>query len=249
MDFTGLIMEEYLIFLVLLPIVSFLYSSVGHGGASGYLALMALFAFPPETMKPTALILNLFVAGIAFYQYYKAGHFHLKLFIWFAIGSIPAAYLGGSFNLDPSLYKKILGVVLVFAVLRMYFQGNELKTIQPPFPALALSIGIFIGFFSGLIGIGGGILLTPLLLLLHWANIKEAAAVSALFIWVNSAAGLIGHLNAGAQLELSVLPMLLIALVGGFLGSFYGARKFKNKKLEQFLAVVLIAAACKLLVF
>ena len=112
---------ENLMFYVLIPLVAFLYSSVGHGGASGYLALMAVFSFPSDTMKQTALLLNLFVAGIAFYHYYKAGHFNKKLFIFFALGSVPAAFIGGLFSLDPWIYKKILGFILFFAVARMLF--------------------------------------------------------------------------------------------------------------------------------
>ena len=111
--------EHIWLFLIILPIVAFLYASVGHGGASGYLALMAIFSFAPETMKPTALLLNLFVAGIAFYHYYKAGHFNKKLFMVFAMSSIPLAFLGGLIELDASIYKKILGVLLIFAILKM----------------------------------------------------------------------------------------------------------------------------------
>ncbi len=238
------------IFLCILPVVSFLYASVGHGGASGYLALMALFSFPNDTMKQTALLLNLFVAGIAFYHYYKAGHFKLNLFIPFAIGSIPAAFLGGTMSLDPFIYKKILGVLLLFAIARMLWQASKKETpIKSVKTLQALLLGVVVGFFSGLIGIGGGIILTPLILLLHWGNMKEAAAVSALFIWVNSASGLLGQFSSGVTLLPISGVMVVIAVLGGMAGSYLGSRKWNNRKLEYFLALVLTTASVKLLIF
>ena len=237
------------LFLITLPLVAFLYASVGHGGASGYLALMALFSFAPETMKPTALLLNLFVAGIAFYHYYKAGHFNKKLFLSFAIASIPLAFLGGMIEIDASVYKKILSVLLIFALLKMLnVFGKESNTIKDVKVWQGLIVGGVIGFFSGLIGIGGGIILTPIILLLHWGKMKEAAAVSALFIWVNSAAGLIGQATSGVQISSQAFVLVAIALFGGFLGSYYGSRKFNNKSLRYLLAFVLTIASIKLLV-
>lgn len=235
------------LFLMILPIVAFLYASVGHGGASGYLALMSLFSFAPETMKPTALLLNLFVAGIAFYHYYKEGFFNKKLFLSFAITSIPLAFLGGMIEIDASLYKKILAVLLVFAILKMLnvfgkenTQTKDVKLWQ------GLIFGGLIGFFSGLIGIGGGVILTPLILLLHWGKIKEAATVSALFIWVNSASGLVGQLTSGVIISSQSFLLVAIALIGGFFGSYYGSKKFNNTKLRYLLALVLIMASIKL---
>ena len=244
-------MKEGMLFflLLLLPFVSFLYASVGHGGASGYLALMALFSVVPDTIKQTALLLNLFVAGIAFIQYYRAGYFRFRLFFWFALGSVPAAYWGGTFQIEPTLYKKILGLFLLFAIFRMLWVTVEPTQTKKVFPWIAVLMGASIGFLSGLIGIGGGIILTPLLLLLNWAELKEAAAVSALFIWVNSWAALSGMLFSGFHLTATVLPMLAMALLGGWAGSYFGARKWKKNRLEQFLAVVLIAASIKLFMF
>ena len=211
---------ESSLFYVLIPFVAFLYSSVGHGGASGYLALMAVFSFPSETMKYTALLLNLFVAGIAFYHYYKAGYFNKKLFLYFALGSVPAAFIGGLWSLDPWLYKKILGAILFFAIVRMLFNkqksSHQIKEI-PLF--VALSVGASIGLISGLIGIGGGIILTPLILLFHWGNIKEAAAVSALFIWVNSLAGPLGQFSSGFTPTIDTVVLVFLALIGAFLGA------------------------------
>ncbi|MFY0712677.1 sulfite exporter TauE/SafE family protein [Seonamhaeicola sp. NFXS20] len=240
-------LENIHIFLLILPIVSFLYASVGHGGASGYLALMALFSFAPETMKPTALLLNLFVAGIAFYYYYKEGYFNKKLFIAFAIASIPMAFIGGAIEVDASLYKKILAVLLIFAILKMLnVFGKESNSIKQIKLWQGLVVGGIIGFFSGLIGIGGGIILSPVILLLHWGNMKEAAAVSALFIWVNSAAGLIGQFTSGISLEKESFLLVAIALVGGVLGGYYGSKKINNMNLRYILAFVLVIACAKL---
>ena len=240
--------ENVWLFMALLPIVAFLYSSVGHGGASGYLALMALFSFAPETMKPTALLLNIFVSGIAFYHYYKAGHFNKKLFISFAIASIPFAFLGGLIEVDATIYRKILGVLLIFAILKMLAVfGKENPKKLPIKIWQGLIIGGIIGFFSGLIGIGGGIILTPVILLLHWGNMKEAAAVSSLFIWVNSAAALFGQVSSGVVISNQSFVLAIIALVGGFLGSYYGSKNLNNNALKYLLALVLIIASVKLI--
>ncbi len=234
-------------FLAILPVVAFLYASVGHGGASGYLALMAIFSFTPETMKPTALLLNLFVAAIAFYHYYKKGHFNKKLFLSFAVASIPMAFLGGTIDIDASIYKKVLGVLLIFAILKMLnIIGKESPFIKDVKIWKGLLVGGIIGFFSGLIGIGGGIILSPVILLLHWGKMKEAAAVSALFIWVNSAAGLFGQLSSGVTLTSQSFVLVGFALLGGFFGSYLGSHKFNNKHLRKVLAFVLIIASVKL---
>ncbi|MEW4922801.1 sulfite exporter TauE/SafE family protein [Algibacter sp. 2305UL17-15] len=239
--------ENIYLFLLILPIVSFLYSSVGHGGASGYLALMALFSFAPESMKPTALLLNIFVAGIAFYYYYRAGHFNKKLFLAFAMASIPLAYIGGTLEVDASIYKKILAVLLIFAILKMLnVFGRETDNIKQIKIWQGLIVGGVIGFFSGLIGIGGGIILTPVILLLHWGKMKEAAAVSALFIWVNSASGLIGQLNSGVTIEKASFLLVAIALIGGVLGGYYGSKIINNQRLRYILSFVLIIACAKL---
>lgn len=239
--------ENIYSFLFILPIVAFLYSSVGHGGASGYLALMALFSFAPETMKPTALLLNLFVAGISFYYYYKGGFFNKKLFFSFAIASIPLAFIGGTLEIEALLYKKILAVLLVFAILKMLnVFGKESHSIKEVKLWQGLVVGSIIGFFSGLIGIGGGIILTPVILLFHWGKMKEAAAVSALFIWVNSAAGLIGQISTGVRLEAASFLLVAVALIGGVLGGYLGSKKINNQSLRYILAFVLIIASVKL---
>lgn len=235
-------------FLAILPVVAFLYASVGHGGASGYLALMALFSFSSEIMKPTALLLNLFVAAIAFYHYYNQGYFNKKLFLSFAAASIPMAFLGGLITIDASLYKKVLGVLLIFAILKLLnVFGKENQKIKQIKIWQGVIVGGIIGFFSGLIGIGGGIILSPIILLLHWGKMKEAAAVSALFIWVNSAAGLAGQLSTGVTLTSQSIMLVAIALIGGFFGAYLGSQKFNNKILKNMLAFVLIIASVKLI--
>ena len=237
------------VFLLLVLIVAFLYSGAGHGGASGYLALMSMFCFSPEVMKPTALLLNLFVAGISAFHYYKAGYLNLKLFGYFAISSVPMAFLGGSIGVDPIFYKKILGVLLLFAILKMLniIEGKKEGVLRSVKRGYGLLIGAVIGFFSGVIGIGGGIILSPVILLLHWGKIKESAAVSALFIWVNSVAGLTASVYYGASLSNRSLAMVGVAVVGGFLGSYYGSGRISNKRLRHLLAFVLIIASVKLI--
>ena len=239
--------ENILLFLLILPIVSFFYASVGHGGASGYLALMALFSVTPELMKPTALLLNLFVAGIAFYYYYKEGYFNKKLFLYFAIASIPMSFLGGFIEVDDTIYRKVLAILLIFAVLKMLnVFGKESTKIKDIKLWQGLLVGGAIGFFSGLVGIGGGIILSPIILLLHWGKMKEAAAVSALFIWVNSASGLVGQISSGVNLDIQSFGLVAIALVGGFLGAYFGSKKINNQNLRYVLTVVLVLASVKL---
>lgn len=237
-----------ILFYVLLLLVAFLYSSVGHGGASGYLALMAFFSFAPETMRPTALLLNIFVSLIAFVQYYRAGFFKWNLFWPYALASFPAAFIGGMITVDVGLYKKILAVLLLFSVVRLL--GIQFKTAtfdvkQNVF--LALLIGAVIGLFSGMIGIGGGIILSPIILLMRWADMKKTAAVSALFIFVNSIAGFAGLFTKGFEFKTEMGWMIVLALLGGIAGSFFGAKKFNNAFLNKILAVVLLLASIKLI--
>lgn len=240
---------EYL-FILLIVLVAFLYSSIGHGGASGYLALMAIFSVNPEIMRSSALILNLFVAGISFIAYYKGGYFKPKILVPFIITSIPFAFLGASLDINPKVYKIILGLFLFIAVLRIIiFKPQEKTEIEQPPMVPALLIGAGLGFFSGMIGIGGGIILSPLLILLGWANIKQAAAVSAIFIFLNSGAGLLGIVHSGFVGNAQIPVWILAALCGGLIGSFAGSYKFSTIRLTYILAFVLILASFKLFVF
>jgi uncharacterized membrane protein YfcA len=235
-------------FYILLFLVAFLYASVGHGGASGYLALMALFGMSPELMKPTALLLNLFVSLTAFIQFYRGQHFKWKIFWPLAAASIPMAFIGGLVELDSSIYKKLLGILLLLPIIRFwFFQKLEVENPTVPDTRLSLLIGAIIGFLSGLIGIGGGIILSPILLLLHWTNQKQTAAISALFILVNSMAGLTGQLTRGISWSSNMLTYVFVALAGGLLGSWLGALRFRQSVLRNVLALVLLVAAIKLL--
>ena len=241
-------MESIVLFYSLLFFVAFLYASVGHGGASGYLALMAIFSMAPAVMKPSALLLNLFVSLVAFVQFYRAGHFNAKLFMPFAIASVPFSFMGGLILIDSTVYKQILGILLLLPVARfLFFTKADTKELKPAPVVWSLLIGAVIGFLSGLIGIGGGILLSPIVLLLHWANQKQAAAVSALFIFVNSLSGLAGQLVKGVAFSNDMFLYVAIAFAGGIAGAWLGAMRLPHRGLQNILALVLLVAACKLL--
>lgn len=235
-------------FFLLLFMVAFLYASVGHGGASGYLALMAIFSVSPDVMKPTALLLNLFVSSTAFIQFYRGGHFRLKAFLPFALASIPMSFIGGTMAIDGLWYKKTLGLLLLIPVVRFFFFKNaDPKELKEPKVGLSVIIGAVIGLLSGMIGIGGGIILSPVLLLLKWADQKQAAALSAAFIFVNSVAGLCGQLIKGFTFNADMLSYVLVAFTGGLCGAYFGALKFRQTVLKNVLAVVLALAAYKLI--
>lgn len=241
-------MEGLYLFYVLLFIVAFLYASVGHGGASGYLALMAIYAVSPELMKPTALILNLFVSLIAFIQFYRGKHFHWRIFLPLAIASIPMAFLGGMISLDANIYKKILGILLIIPIIKfLFYKNSSTEVLQKNTIYLSILIGSGIGFLSGLIGIGGGIILSPILLLLRWTDQKQTAAISALFIFVNSFSGLAGNLYKGINLSPDMINLVAIAIIGGLSGSYLGSLKFNQTILKNTLALVLLVAGLKLI--
>ncbi|MES2649153.1 MAG: sulfite exporter TauE/SafE family protein [Bacteroidota bacterium] len=241
-----------IVFYALLFAAAFLYSSVGHGGASGYLAIMALYHFAPAQMKPTALCLNLFVSMIAFLQFRRAGHFKWPLFWPLAAASIPMAFIGGSIQLNDPLYRVILGIVLLIIVLRFVFIKNVPGDIKVNSPAIGwlLLLGGLIGFLSGLIGIGGGVLLSPVILLCGWAGQKQTASISALFIFVNSAAGLAGQLllnNSLPNVGSNIVWLILIGVSGSLMGSYLGAKKFNIQIVKYLLSVVLVIAAYHLI--
>lgn len=241
-------MDYQFLFFILLFVVAFLYASVGHGGASGYLALMALFSIAPDVMKPTALLLNLFVSLTAFVQFYRGGYFKWKIFFPFALASIPLAFIGGMVTIDAVLYKKILGFLLLFPVVRfIFFRNISVEELKEPKTVVSVATGGAIGFFSGLIGIGGGIILSPVLLLLKWTDQKQTAAISALFIFVNSFAGLMGQISNGVNFTPNMLWFVVVAFAGGLLGAWVGAIKFNQNFLKYSLAVVLAMASFKLL--
>lgn len=241
-------MTSLLLLLLLLSLVAFLYSSVGHGGASGYLAIMAIMGVAPAMMKSSALVMNLAVSLFSFIGFYRAGHFRLKLFLPFALASIPMAFLGGTMTLSDSIYKKILAVCILFSIVRLIYKFDTDENNRPiPIWAGVLSGGL-IGLLSGMIGIGGGIILSPLMLLMRWANLKETAAVSALFIFVNSLSGLYGQLQKGGiNLPENMQWAVLATIIGGLAGSYFGSQKFNVPTLKKLLAVGLVIACLKLI--
>ena len=232
---------------VAVGVVAFLYSSVGHAGASGYIAVMTLFGLAAATIRPTALILNILVATIGSIQFARAGYFRWRLFWPFALLSIPAAYLGGYLQLPVATLRILIGLVLLFSAARLFFRKSDPPDVRPPPAPAAIGLGGIVGLLSGLTGTGGGIFLTPALLFFRWARIREAAAVSAPFILVNSIAGLAGYFIA--QRSVSSLGLILAgaAVVGGTAGSHFGSRRFPVRTISLVLAVVLVIAGTKLI--
>lgn len=262
---------DVLLLALLILLAAALYSSVGHGGASGYLAAMALFGLAPAVMRPTALCLNLLVSSLGAFRFWRAGHFRWRTFWPFAATSIPAAYLGGAITLPTTLYKQLVGLALLFAAVRLFLHARKLAGADeasarataaegsaagaaaeesaardaPLWPAMLF--GVVIGLLSGLTGVGGGIFLSPLLLLAGWAGARRTAAVSAAFIFVNSAAGLLGN-PAGVKSVSPALPYFaLAALAGGVVGTEFGSRRLPPLWVRRLLAAVLVVAGLKLI--
>jgi uncharacterized protein len=232
-------------------LAAFGYAAVGHGGASAYLAAMALAGIAPESMRPVALVLNILVASLAAWKFYRAGHFRWRLFWPFAAVSIPLAYVGGAITLPGQAYKALVGLVLLYAAWQLWRSGRsgeEMRPVrEPPVPA-AMAIGAAIGLLSGLTGVGGGIFLSPLLLMLGWAGTKQTSAVAAPFILLNSAAGLAAVFVAGNVPLPGYIGFLAPAVVvGGWLGAEYGSRRFANPLVRRVLALVLAAAGAKMI--
>jgi len=241
-------MNETLVLTLLIFAAALLYSSVGHAGASGYLAAMALFGLAPAVMKPTALVLNLVVATVGTIRFASAGHFDWKLFAPFAALSVPMAFIGGMMKLPIPAYKMILGGVLLFAAWRLVVKPTahpgELKPVAIP---RALMFGAGLGLLSGLTGVGGGIFLSPLLLFLGWADVRKTAGVSVAFILVNSAAGLLGHLASVSNVPPEIVWWAPAALLGGIIGAELGSRRLAPITMRRLLSVVLILAGVKML--
>lgn len=241
-------MTDTLLLTLLIFIAALMYSSVGHAGASGYLAAMALFSLAPAVMKPTALVLNLVVATVGTIRFARAGHFAWNIFWPFAVTSIPCAFIGGAMKLPVPAYKMILGAVLLFAAWRMVFKATAHAAEPKPIPLMpALLSGAVLGLLSGLTGVGGGIFLSPLLLLLGWADVRKTAGVSVAFILVNSASGLLGHLASVKNVPAEILWWAPAALIGGLIGSELGSRRLAPLTMRRLLAVVLVVAGVKML--
>jgi uncharacterized protein len=229
---------------------AFLYASVGHGGASAYLAVMAVAGIAPTEMRPIALLLNVLVSAIASVKFFRAGHFRWRLFWPFAITSVPAAFIGGAITLPTAIYKVVVGLVLLYAAWQLWWSarhGEELRPTREIAIGLALVIGAVLGVLSGLTGVGGGIFLSPLLLIFGWAATKQTSAVAAPFILVNSLAALAAGFIKNPVAPPDLIWVLAVAVVaGGWLGAEYGSRRFTNPNLRRLLAVVLGVAGAKM---
>jgi hypothetical protein len=229
-------------------IIAVLYSSVGHAGSSGYLAIMALLSFAPETIKPTSLILNIIVASIASYKYLKANYFDRKIFLAFILTSFPAAFLGGYLTLSPKYFKLIAGLFLVIAsvlvLIREYSKKPEKDLKKMPL-TMGLIIGFIIGLVSGLIGVGGGVFLSPIIIMANWTSVRNASGIAALFILVNSVAGLAGHVTAINKIDQNIIYWIAAVIIGGLTGSYLGIIKLSNKIIITCLFLVLMTAGLK----
>ncbi|MFA9478754.1 sulfite exporter TauE/SafE family protein [Phycisphaerales bacterium AB-hyl4] len=239
---------ELVILAVLVAGLAALYASVGHGGASGYLAAMAMLSVAPASMKPTALMLNILVAGLATVQFARAGHFVWSRFLPFAIASMPLAFVGGMIALPTWAYQPLVAAALIWAAWRLASTSTVTMDPSRRVPiALALTAGALIGLISGLTGVGGGIYLSPLLLLAGWATARQTAAVAAAFVFVNSITGLTGHLLVGGEMPWPLIAWTApAAVIGGVIGARLGSQRLATPAIRRLLAVVLLVAAVKL---
>ena len=239
--------SETVVIAILFFAAAALYASVGHAGASAYLAVMGLYSFAPSVMKPTALALNILVAAIATLKFHRAGLFSWRLFWPFAVLSIPCAFLGGYLNLPTHIFKILVGVVLLFSALRFFLSPSADMEPHDPSRPVSVGVGAGLGLLSGLTGTGGGIFLTPLLILMHWARTKTASALSVVFILVNSLSGLVGNFTATKTFPSFAWPFAVAAVLGGGIGSYLGSNRFPVVMIKRLLAIVLTIAGLKLI--
>ena len=234
---------------LLMAIAAALYSSVGHGGASAYLAIMALFAVTPETMRPMALALNLVAASFTAARFAFKGQTNWRLLTAFAVTAVPAAYMGGSVALAPEFYRPLVGLILLLAAARLFWQPERTAIGATTSPRLTVTLpaGAALGFLAGLTGTGGGIFLSPLIILFRWEDARKTAGVAAAFIVLNSAAGLLGNLASVLRLPLELPIFAGAVLLGALTGSWLGTSRLPSHRLLQALAIVLVIAALKLL--
>jgi uncharacterized membrane protein YfcA len=242
-------MTTLLILAAAIFLMAALYSSVGHAGASGYLAAMALSGTAPAVMKPTALTLNILVALIATWRFYRAGFFSWRILLPFALSSVPFAFLGGALVLPGPVYLKLVGLALLFAAFRLWMHAAaraDAEAKPVPLPA-AVALGACIGLLSGVTGVGGGIFLSPILLLAGWAETRQASGVAAAFILVNSVAGLAGHVASVRMVPDSIYLWGAAAVAGGLVGTELGRRRLATFTLRRVLSAVLVIAGLKMI--
>lgn len=240
--------ETIALLCVAIAIAAALYSSVGHGGASAYIALMALVGLAPEEIRPAALVLNILVAGLGAWRYISAGRFDWRVFWPFAVAAIPAAFFAGRIDVPEHIYRPLLATALAAAALRylVWPQLDAIKPSKPPSIAIALPAGAALGALAGLTGIGGGVYLSPLIVFAGWADPKRATGIAACFIVVNSVAGLAGRFSSLASLP-SYLPWLAgAAIVGALIGTTWSLQGLNKTGILRVLGVVLAIAAAAL---
>lgn len=236
-----------ILFLSCIALAALLYSSVGHGGASGYLAVMALFGLDPALMKPAALTMNIFVTLLLLSRLSRAGHLNWRLFTPFIITSIPMAYLGGGYTVNSSVYQIIVGLALILAMWHMLFTTENQDKVSMPVIWIALPVGGILGFISGLTGVGGGIFLSPLLLFFNWTSMRGSAAIAAAFILVNSIAGIAGYATTAHEWPDGIPALVITALIGAIIGSELCLRRLAPDHLRKVLAIVLAIAGIKMI--
>jgi uncharacterized protein len=227
---------------------AFLFALAGHTGASAYLAIFGLAGMSPDVIKPTVLSLNVVVGSVAMYKFSRAGHFSWRLIWPFILTSIPCSFLGGLITLPTPVYRILVAVVLVYAATRMLFDASNKYGTPPDFPPvwLSLSLGAGIGFTAGLIGMGGGILLSPILLLTGWAGPQLTAGTIAVFVLVNSISGLLGHWSVSMHLPTQLPIWGVVALVGGWMGAEIGSRRLSANFLRRMLGLILLASGLRM---
>lgn len=240
---------QELVLTALIFLAALLYASVGHGGASGYLASMALVSIPVVVMRPSALALNILVSLVATYKFARVGAFSHRLFWPLALASVPFAYLGGTLDLPTYLYKPLVGAVLIYAAWQSYrtAKASSNVALSPVGTWVLLVVGAILGLLSGLTGVGGGIFLSPILIMQRWASTKVVSGIAAAFILVNSLAGLAGIVSKSTSVSFGLAYWAVAALVGGYVGAEFGSRRLRNPVIQRLLSLVLLVAGLKMI--